>query len=354
MSIRSKNRNKKSDQTLKWRSVGNVSVANGAFLNGITWAGAGPLVNVKTGPNGVTVGASRLRVATAFAPPLVVQSAILTGISACLQGVSCVQIPSKNRNEISEILADFESLQNRRGIAYNVTCCSGLAIDLLDKISSDLRFAFTLYIVADGEFGVRRTNNTWSGLTGELVSGAAHLAVSAFSVTKSREQVIDFSVPFFDTDISCLAVKQYKGVPLAAFLIPFSMDLWMTIFASLHLAAFAAAAYEWLSPFGLNPWGRQRTRNFSLASALWVMWSLLFSHLVAFKAPKSWPNKVLINLWGCFSVIFLASYTANIAALFAGLFFQSKISHVHDSFVSQPFSYQPARSNPFPESLAIS
>ncbi|KFM75931.1 Glutamate [NMDA] receptor subunit 3A, partial [Stegodyphus mimosarum] len=61
------------------------------------------------------------------------------------------------------------------------------------------------------------------------------------------------------------------------------------------------------------------------------MWSLLFSHLVAFKAPKSWPNKVLINIWGCFSVIFLASYTANIAALFAGLFFHLRVDDFHDA-----------------------
>jgi hypothetical protein len=53
------------------------------------------------------------------------------------------------------------------------------------------------------------------------------------------------------------------------------------------------------------------------------MWGLLCGHLVAFKAPKSWPNKFLINIWGGFSVIFIASYTANIAALIAGLFFQN-------------------------------
>ncbi|KAG8198827.1 hypothetical protein JTE90_007129 [Oedothorax gibbosus] len=61
------------------------------------------------------------------------------------------------------------------------------------------------------------------------------------------------------------------------------------------------------------------------------MWSLLFSHLVAFKAPKSWPNKVLINLWGCFSVIFVSSYTANIAAHFAGLFFHLRVDDFHDA-----------------------
>ncbi|XP_069984646.1 glutamate receptor ionotropic, NMDA 3A-like [Penaeus vannamei] len=116
-------------------------------------------------------------------------------------------------------------------------------------------------------------------------------------------------------------------VPLLAFLVPFSLELWMAILVSLNITAFSVAIYEWLSPFGLNPWGRQRSKNFSYGSALWVIWGLLFSHLVAFKAPKSWPNKVLINVWGAFSVIFVASYTANIAALFAGLF---QTRYLHD------------------------
>lgn len=100
-------------------------------------------------------------------------------------------------------------------------------------------------------------------------------------------------MPFFYSGVSCLsATSNETDVPLLAFLIPFSYELWAAIFASLFATAVAAAIYEWFSPFGLNPWGRQRTKNFSLASALWVMCSLLFSHLVAFKAPKSWPNKV--------------------------------------------------------------
>lgn len=65
--------------------------------------------------------------------------------------------------------------------------------------------------------------------------------------------------------------------------------------------------------------------------ALWVMWGLLCGHLVAFKAPKSWPNKFLINIWGGFSVIFIASYTANIAALIAGLFFHNTPDHYEGS-----------------------
>ncbi|XP_053686430.1 uncharacterized protein LOC128735972 [Sabethes cyaneus] len=171
----------------------------------------------------------------------------------------------------------------------------------------------------------RQLNVKWNGVIGDLISGSADMSFAPLSVSRERAQVIDFSVPFFHGGISLLAAPQTNpDVPLLAFLLPFSPELWIAIFTSLNVTAIAVAIYEWLSPFGLNPWGRQRSKNFSMSSALWVMWGLLCGHLVAFKAPKSWPNKFLINVWGGFSVIFVASYTANIAALIAGLFFHNE------------------------------
>lgn len=257
-------------------------------------------------------------------------------------------------------------------------CCYGLAMDLLENIAQELEFDFHLYIVEDGLYGSRKlvkpfrrmsdyqsvanefllSHQTyraqyrngysfeddeedrsylyneeldddpekWNGIIGDLVSGAAHMTFAALSVTTARAEVIDFSQPYFFSGVSILAAPNQKpDIPLLAFLLPFSPELWIAIFTSLNVTAIAVAIYEWLSPFGLNPWGRQRSKNFSISSALWVMWGLLCGHLVAFKAPKSWPNKFLINVWGGFSVIFVASYTANIAALIAGLFFHNAV-----------------------------
>ncbi|XP_028038586.1 uncharacterized protein LOC114249279 [Bombyx mandarina] len=258
-------------------------------------------------------------------------------------------------------------------------CCYGLAMDLLENIAQELEFDFHLYIVEDGAYGSRQLVKTfrsfheytrptdkymtlhdenyrsqyrndytilqqtseiplisddlededvmkWNGVVGDLVSGAAHMSFAALSVSSARAEVIDFSQPYFFSGISVLAApNQRPDIPLLAFLLPFSPELWIAIFTSLNVTAIAVAIYEWLSPFGLNPWGRQRSKNFSISSALWVMWGLLCGHLVAFKAPKSWPNKFLINVWGGFSVIFVASYTANIAALIAGLFFHNAV-----------------------------
>lgn len=81
--------------------------------------------------------------------------------------------------------------------------------------------------------------------------------------------MIDFSVPYFHSGVSLLAAPKTKDdIPLLAFLLPFSPELWIAIFTFLNITAVAVAVYEWLSPFGLNPWGRQRSKNFSMSSGM--------------------------------------------------------------------------------------
>ncbi|XP_054162601.1 glutamate receptor ionotropic, NMDA 3A-like [Oppia nitens] len=306
----------------EWKVIGNITKDN-ATINTIRYIGHTSDV--------FATGKHRFRIATNIAPPFVIGSTKLDN-NSCLTGDFCLKVKTNIRDDLISIFTDFRSNKRQlEGQAYEVHCCAGISIDLLNAVARDLNFDYDLYLVADGLFGVRR-NGQWDGITADLVNDVAHMSFTAFSTTSTRVQAIDYSVPFFYSGVSCLSrSSNYMDVPLEAFLIPFSYQLWFAIFMSLLATAVAAAIYEWLSPFGLNPWGRQRTKNFSLASALWVMCSLLFSHLVAFKAPKSWPNKVLINVWGAFSVIFLATYTANIAAHFAGLFLIPEVNDFRDS-----------------------
>lgn len=84
---------------------------------------------------------------------------------------------------------------------------------------------------------------------------------------RARAEVIDFTAPYFHSGVTLLAAPKTKTeIPLLAFLLPFSPELWIAIFTSLNITAVAVAVYEWLSPFGLNPWGRQRSKNFSMSS----------------------------------------------------------------------------------------
>lgn len=259
---------------------------------------------------GEKIGMPMYRIVTALAPPFTMVTNLQEGL--CLRGVFCRQ-------------------------ENTLMCCYGLSMDLMSLVSRELGFRYDLYLVKDGLFG-KRNGSTWNGIMGELVSSRAQLAFAPLSVSARRAEVVDFTTPYFFSGVSFLTAPKLKSeISLFAFLFPFSPELWIAVFTSLNFTATAVALYEWFSPFGLNPWGRQRSKNFSIASALWVMWGLLCGHLVAFKAPKSWPNKFLINIWGGFSVIFVASYTANIAALIAGLFFHPAVSNYHDKSVRTYF-----------------
>lgn len=48
--------------------------------------------------------------------------------------------------------------------------------------------------------------------------------------------------------------------------------------------------------FSLTPKGRRRHKVFSLASALTLSWSIVFSHTFKTKSPKCWSNRFLGNV----------------------------------------------------------
>lgn len=294
---------------LKWTKVGTIKGGGrDVRLDTIIWPGGG-ILPAYLDQMGAGNGIPAYRIVTALSPPFAMATSLQEGL--CLRGIACRQ-------------------------GNNTVCCYGISMDLLSLVARELGFRFELYIARDGLFGKRiGSSGKWNGIMGELTSGKAQMAFAPLSVSAIRADVVDFTTPYFFSGVSILAALRRKSeIPLLAFLLPFSPELWIAVFTSLNITAMAVAVYEWFSPFGLNPWGRQRSKNFSIASALWVMWGLLCGHLVAFKAPKSWPNKFLINVWGGFSVIFVASYTANIAALIAGLFFHSAVSNYHDQSVS--------------------
>ncbi|XP_025162412.1 uncharacterized protein LOC105189093 [Harpegnathos saltator] len=295
---------------LRWTKVGTIKGGKEVRLDTILWPGGG-IVPAYLEQGGERIGMPVYRIVTALASPFTMVTELQEGF--CLRGLTCRQ-------------------------GDTVACCYGLSMDLLTLVARELGFRFNLYLAEDGLFGKRNgRNGTWNGVMGELVAGRAQLAFASISVSAHRAEVVDFTTPYYFSGVSFLTAPKLRSeISLLAFLFPFSPELWIVMFFSLNGTAMAVAIFEWVSPFGLNPWGRQRSKNFSLASALWVMWGLLCGHLVAFKAPKSWPNKVLINIWGGFSVIFVASYTANIAALIAGLFFHLGGSNYHDkSLLSQ-------------------
>ena len=142
-----------------------------------------------------------MRVVTLVEHPFVFTREV-DGDGLCPAGQLCLD-PMSNESAVLEGL--FHNLAGPNGTVPTdlKKCCYGYCVDLLEKLAEDMGFSFDLYIVGDGKYGGFK-NGRWTGLVGDLLSGAAQLAVTSFSINSARSQVIDFTSPFFSTSLGIL------------------------------------------------------------------------------------------------------------------------------------------------------
>uniref|UniRef100_A0A3Q3N429 Glutamate receptor n=1 Tax=Labrus bergylta TaxID=56723 RepID=A0A3Q3N429_9LABR len=274
-----------------------------------------------------------MRVVTLVEHPFVFTREV-DGDGLCPAGQLCLD-PLTNDSSVLARLFKNLSGRNVSVPTEHKKCCYGYCVDLLEKLAEDMGFTFDLYIVGDGKYGGFK-NGRWTGLVGDLLSGAAHLAVTSFSINSARSQVIDFTSPFFSTSLGILVRTRDTAAPIGAFMWPLHWSMWLGIFVSLHVTAVFLTLYEWHSPFGMTPRGRNRDRVFSFSSALNVCYAILFGRTVAIKPPKCWTGRLLMNLWAIFCLFCLSTYTANLAAVMVGEKTYEQLSGIHDPKLHHP------------------
>ncbi|XP_055729581.1 glutamate receptor ionotropic, NMDA 3A-like [Salvelinus fontinalis] len=252
----------------------------------------------------------------------------------CPAGQLCLDPLTNNTALLQSLFLQMRGPNDSIPTEYK-KCCYGYCVDLLEKLAEDMGFDFDLYIVGDGKYGGFK-NRRWTGLVGDLLSGAAHLAVTSFSINSARSRVIDFTSPFFSTSLGILVRTRDTAAPIGAFMWPLHWSMWLGIFVSLHVTAVFLTIYEWNSPFGMTPRGRNRDKVFSFSSALNVCYAILFGRTAAIKPPKCWTGRFLMNLWAIFCLFCLSTYTANLAAVMVGEKTFQQLSGIHDPKLHHP------------------
>ncbi|XP_070269961.1 glutamate receptor ionotropic, NMDA 3B [Myotis yumanensis] len=250
----------------------------------------------------------------------------------CPAGQLCLD---PGTNDSATLDALFAALANGSVSRALRKCCYGYCIDLLERLAEDTPFDFELYIVGDGKYGALR-DGRWTGLVGDLLAGRAHMAVTSFSINSARLKVVDFSSPFFSTSLGIMVRARDTASPLGAFMWPLHWSMWLGVFAALHLTALFLTLYEWCSPYGLTPRGRNRGTVFSYSSALNLCYAILFGRTVSSKTPKCPTGRLLMNLWAIFCLLVLSSYTANLAAVMVGDKTFEELSGIHDPKLHHP------------------
>lgn len=309
-----------------WKNMGYIKGTN-VSMGGIIWPGDNKLGTIVDGKK-------KYRIATTPVKPFVMDEIPHEDYGECFTSTPCLATTTTEKAKVIDLIQDYDRKITNESNPYQIRCCQGLTIDLLNKLAIDMNFDFTLYIVNDSSYGKKVEGGKWDGMVRDLRVGTAHMAFAAFSITNTRIQAIDFTDPYFYSGFSVLYADREKVFKLYAFLEPFDISVWVAIFISATICAVAMALFEWNSPFGLNPWGRKRKQNYTLASGLTMVYSVLFGHTVKTKSPKSWPSKVMQNFWASAAIFIIASYTANLAAYIAGKNAGRSYNNIYDPKVS--------------------
>lgn len=72
----------------------------------------------------------------------------------------------------------------------------GFDIDLLNELAKMMNFSYTIFEVDD--HGQMDENGTWNGVVRTLMDREADIGLGTMHIFAEREEVIDFSVPYYD------------------------------------------------------------------------------------------------------------------------------------------------------------
>ncbi|KAJ6638651.1 Glutamate receptor ionotropic, NMDA 2B [Pseudolycoriella hygida] len=256
-----------------------------------------------------------------------------------------------DRGVLCRVAADHDMTDIDMGQAHRngsfYQCCSGFCIDLLEKFAEELGFTYELVRVEDGKWGTLQ-NGKWNGLISELVNRRTDMVLTSLMINAEREAVVDFSEPFMETGIAIVVTKRTGIISPTAFLEPFDTASWMLVgIVAIQAATFMIFLFEWLSPSGFDMKLSLQTASvipyrFSLFRTYWLVWAVLFQAAVHVDSPRGFTARFMTNVWAMFAVVFLAIYTANLAAFMITREEFHEFTGLDDLRLSKPYTHKPS------------
>lgn len=178
---------------------------------------------------------------------------------------------------------------------------TGISIDLWREMAAKLKLNYT--------FKEMDLEQLLAGVT----NGTLNAAVAAISVTAEREEVLDFTQPFYTTGLG-IAVSEKNTAPWLGVLRRLVSWQFLAVIGLLTLVLLAAGFLVWVferranaEQFGGKPWH-------GIGSGFW--WSAVTMTTVGYgdKAPRTFGGRVVGLIWMFVAVVIISSFTAAITS----------------------------------------
>ena len=125
-------------------------------------------------------------------------------------------------------------------------------VEIFRALRDKLNFTFSVHPPEDGEWGVLKGDGTWTGMVGQLATGAIDIAPTDFTVTIERSSAISFGQTI--TQIySSLFIKNPTGnFNYLAYIQPLHVRAWLAV---LGLIAAAPLVLALINRLEMHWWG---------------------------------------------------------------------------------------------------
>ncbi|CAG4975056.1 unnamed protein product [Parnassius apollo] len=222
----------------------------------------------------------------------------------------------------------------------------GYCIDLIEEIRQIVKFDYEITLSPDGSFGSMDENGNWNGIIKELIEKRADIGLTSLSVMAERENVIDFTVPYYDlVGITIMMNLPRTPTSLFKFLTVLENDVWLSILAAYFFTSFLMWVFDKWSPYSYQN-NREKykddeeKREFTLKECLWFCMTSLTPQGGG-EAPKNLSGRLLAATWWLFGFIIIASYTANLAAFLTVSRLDTPIESLDDLSKQYKIQYAP-------------
>ncbi|XP_066943242.1 ionotropic receptor 25a [Macrobrachium rosenbergii] len=195
----------------------------------------------------------------------------------------------------------------------------GYCIELINEIKNIIKFEYEISEAPDGKFGTMDENMQWNGMIKELIEKRADIALAPLSVMAERENVVDFTVPYYDlVGITILMKKPEVPTSLFKFLTVLEPEVWICILFAYGFTSILLYIFDRFSPYSYQNNKEKykdddEKREFTFKECLWFCMTSLTPQGGG-EAPKNLSGRLVAATWWLFGFIIIASYTANLAA----------------------------------------
>ncbi|XP_014600535.1 PREDICTED: probable glutamate receptor [Polistes canadensis] len=172
-----------------------------------------------------------------------------------------------------------------------------------EELSASLNFTFQIVSEVE-EYGAWNPKESkWTGAIGEIISRNADICPSSFSITNSRLNNVDFTLPFLVSKTSFFIQEpQQFSFKWSSFFLTFSYSIWISILGILIVATILLIFLK------INS-GTDRKKEFLLADSFLEIWGILCQQGLA-DFPDSCSLRIVYFSIFILVVVLWAAYSA--------------------------------------------